>query len=111
MSNLPLKRTPAAVRRQVIGREAGGSPQALALQQNVWHINAISGNDNNDGKTSLTALKSFAEWSVRIGNNIVPQATTILLDSDLDEPGYSIRGAFPFGLTTHLLIPDIHGFT
>ena len=69
------------------------------LSQAVWHINAATGDDLNDGKTSGTALKTFAEWSNRIGDNVVTVATTVNLDSDLNEPGYSIRGSFPLGCT------------
>jgi len=76
----------------------GGSGSSY-LTQAEWYINATTGNDQNDGETSLTALKSFAEWSSRIGHDTVTVASLVYLETDLDEPGFPILGSYPFGLT------------
>lgn len=50
-------------------RNSFGVPSA-ATQAN-WYINATSGNDNNNGLTSATALKTHAEMMRRIGTQQV----------------------------------------
>jgi hypothetical protein len=57
------------------------------LNQNVWHINPVTGSDSNSGLTATTALKTFAQWQTRVGIftvlNPVGGLLQIFLDNDL----------------------------
>ena len=62
------------------------------LTQNEWHINPVTGNDTNTGKTAATALKTYAQWQLRVGTWTILSPTggkvTIFIDNDLpvDDP-------------------------
>lgn len=43
-----------------INAEFGGAPAVLPTQQTVWHVNALTGNNANNGLTAGTAIQSFA---------------------------------------------------
>lgn len=49
-------------------------PTPSAWSQSIWYIDAISGNDNNNGLTPATAIKTLAEFRRRIGsyNQLTP---------------------------------------
>ena len=76
-----------------------GSSSSGYLTQANWYINATTGNDLADGKTTGTALKTFAEWSSRIGTGTVSVASTVNIETDLAESSYRVLGHFPSGLT------------
>ncbi len=38
-------------------------------KQSNWYINSVSGNDENDGYTSLTPIKTWSEYTRRVGIN------------------------------------------
>jgi hypothetical protein len=56
---------------------------AAWLDQAQWHINAVTGNDQNDGATSLTALQTWAELRRRLGIGPITHMTTVTIESDL----------------------------
>lgn len=65
---------------------AGSGADPAALLQDTWFINALTGNDANDGLTAGTALASWGELRRRYGDNpILPQTVTVNIGSDLDE--------------------------
>src|SRR4051812_34624685 len=47
------------------------------LIQSTWYINSVSGNDENNGATSGTALKTHGEFRRRIGRQVISQVTTV----------------------------------
>lgn len=51
-----------------------------AAAQLAWYIAPTTGNDANDGATSGTPIKTFAEFHKRIGANLVPGVTVTLLE-------------------------------
>lgn len=51
----------------------------------TWHINAATGDDENDGGTAGTALATHAELVRRIGRLEIRQFTTVNIDADLTE--------------------------
>lgn len=54
-------------------------------EQAEWHIDASTGNDENDG-SAANPLASFAELRRRYGvNPFIPQSTQVFVESDLDE--------------------------
>jgi Fe-S-cluster formation regulator IscX/YfhJ len=57
----------------------GISTPQLFLKQATWYIDGTAGNDENDGTTSGTALKSFQEFLRRIGPapRVLPQTITV----------------------------------
>jgi hypothetical protein len=59
---------------------AGESPNVPALDQPVWFIDPVNGNNNNDGSTAGTALKTLTELSRRWGkgNTLSPQNGSVL---------------------------------
>jgi len=62
-----------------------GSSASKWLSQNTWYIDGVVGNDENDGYTSITPLKTTDEIQRRWGTNpIISQSTTIYIQSDLD---------------------------
>lgn len=72
------------------GREVYPKPPVFGtgpfLEQAEWYINADTGSDSNDGKTSGTALASWAELARRWGPDpILPQTTDIFIETDLAE--------------------------
>jgi hypothetical protein len=49
-------------------------------EQPTWFVNPTTGNDENDGLTSPSAIKTLAELTRRWGKNpIIPQATNVTL--------------------------------
>lgn len=64
-----------------------GSGASQNLMQDTWHINAVTGNDSNDGLTSLSALKTVNELVNNRWNggflNPVSKLVTVFLDSDI----------------------------
>ena len=52
---------------------ARGRPPAQVPAQAVWHIDFDNGNDINTGFTQSTAIKTFAEFMRRVGDNFAPQ--------------------------------------
>lgn len=58
--------------------------------QTTWYIDPISGGDENDGSTSVTALKTLAEFIRRVGNPYKPAASqvdiTILNTTPVSDP-------------------------
>lgn len=70
----------------------GGGGSAEFLTQSTWFINAITGNDNNNGATSGTALASWAELARRWGSDpLLQQTTDVFIETDLAEPIF-VRG-------------------
>lgn len=69
------------------------------LAQADWFVNALTGDDANDGATSATALRTFAEWSSRIGGGRATVAMTVDIETDLTEDEFVIDGTFPLTLT------------
>jgi len=62
-----------------------GSSSLKWAQQPVWYINSSSGNDENDGSTGLTALKTADEIQRRWGPNpLLKQSITIYVEDDID---------------------------
>jgi hypothetical protein len=53
--------------------------------QSTWYINATTGNDENNGLTSGTALKTHAELQRRLQNAEIKQNTTVNILTDLNE--------------------------
>lgn len=45
------------------------------IGHDTWHVNPVTGNDENFGDTALTALQTFAEWARRLGDGPVQQTT------------------------------------
>lgn len=91
------------------------SPQWLT--QATWHINATTGDDENDGLTAGTALATHAELVRRWGD--YPNwsvAITVHIDSDLNEQlvirGRSTAQLFPryIGTTTVVLSGTLTGY-
>lgn len=83
------------------------SGSAQYLQQPTWFINANTGNDSNDGATSLTALASWAELARRWGPSpILRQTTDVFIESSLTEI-LSVQGGVVSLTGTSLL--RIHG--
>lgn len=75
--------------------DVGGLVDAAAIGQDEWYINATTGSDDNDGKTSATALASFREWSRRTGTATLLGPTTVYIETDLDEPTtFAFRGSY-----------------
>ncbi len=67
-------------------------------EQAEWHIDAGTGNDENDGSAG-NPLASWAELRRRLGANpVIPQATEILIESDLLEVLSFDGAAVPTGL-------------
>ena len=62
-------------------RQPGGHP-TWALQ-NTWYVDSATGNDENEGSATLTALKTFAELRKRIFNQVIAQETTVWIVSNL----------------------------
>lgn len=62
-------------------REFKSSPDWA--QQNTWYIDPIFGGDENDGYTSITALKTHEEFRHRVGKNVIKQATIVHVLNDL----------------------------
>jgi len=62
---------------------AGASPW---LSQATWYIDAVNGDDENDGSTAATALASHAEFERRLGNYpLIDHEVTVYLLEDLGE--------------------------
>lgn len=66
----------------VITSSAGGATRWLRsayadavwrIGHNTWHVNPVTGNDENEGSTALTALKTLAELARRWGLGPVQQ--------------------------------------
>jgi len=53
--------------------------------QNEWHIDSINGNNENTGLDSSNMLKTFAEVSTRLGDQLLLQDTYIFIYNDLTE--------------------------
>lgn len=47
------------------------------VAQSAWFLDPISGNDDNDGNTSPTAIASWAELGRRINGQVINQATKV----------------------------------
>jgi hypothetical protein len=64
---------------------AGVADHRSALEQAVWYIDPVDGDDNNTGLTADTALETHAEFERRIGhyNTFVPQVVDIHILNDL----------------------------
>mgnify|MGYP003450593319 FL=1 len=60
-------------------------PQPVWLAQATWYIDAVAGDDENDGLTSVTALKTHAELSRRWGDGALNQNTTVFLLTDIPQ--------------------------
>ena len=60
-------------------------PSTTALSQPVWFIDPVNGNDSNDGATSGTALKTWAQLNHRfgVGNLLTPTPLTSTTVGDL----------------------------
>lgn len=66
------------VRRENVGDEAW-------REQAEWHIDADTGNDENDG-SAAAPLATWGEMRRRLGANpVIPQSTQVLIESDLSE--------------------------
>lgn len=87
---------------KTLGRleDVGGLVDAPALGQAEWYINATTGSDDNDGKSSETALATLREWSRRTGTARLLQAATIYMETDLDETGFDFHGDYSTGGVT-----------
>lgn len=60
-------------------------PSLSWAYQAAWFLNATTGNDENVGSTSGTALKTAAELSRRITTQTLHQTTTVTQSTDLPE--------------------------
>jgi hypothetical protein len=60
-------------------------PSLAWVSQTTWHINASTGDDENDGNTAGTALATHAELVRRIGDLPVMDFVFVNIDSDLTE--------------------------
>jgi hypothetical protein len=69
--------------------------------QPVWHINPVTGDDENSGATALAPLKSFDEWARRVGNSPLLVSQTIYFDADYTGD-CDIRCTTPEGVTLTL---------
>lgn len=63
-------------------------PSTVWSTRDTWHINALTGDDQNDGATAGTALATHAEIVRRVGMLEVRQFVTVNIDSDLTEDFY-----------------------
>jgi hypothetical protein len=63
-------------------RQTGSSDSAF-LQQDTWFINPVTGNDQNTGLTSATALKTWAELRRRLAGGPIQVACNIVIAGNL----------------------------
>jgi hypothetical protein len=64
-------------------------PSQQWLQQGSWFIDAAAGNDENDGTSALTPLKSWAEFRRRVGDPCKPATgmlVTLLTANPVEDP-------------------------
>lgn len=90
---------------------AGVSPTARWIRQSdgvldgdlqpIWHINEVTGNDQNSGLTSGTAIKTYAEFLRRIGDNIITDQITVFIDSNLNQDINAFFKIGPDGSVIH----------
>lgn len=84
------------------GSAAAGTPSPF-ITQTAWFVNATTGNDNNNGASAVTALKTLPELSRRFnGKQLAPTmaALTVTLD-----------GVFPDILDLHFDSPGATNIT
>lgn len=77
---------------------AVGGPSPTAANQPLWYIDPAGGNDNNRGSSPATAIRTFAEYSRRIGDQVVPVMQTVFLLGNLAEGSYLMRGNYRAGM-------------
>ena len=72
-------------------------PSFVPQFQPVWHVNAATGDDTNDGTTAGTALQSLPELSRRVGawENLNQQ-----VDVFLDSPDFSAQSTWALRVTS-----------
>lgn len=66
-------------------------PPVVSTVQRDWYIDAVSGDDTNNGASALTALRTWAEFARRV--SIIDDDTNVFLLTDLD-PTDPIVGTF-----------------
>lgn len=74
---------------------SGTLGDSVALSQAAWYINATTGDDDNDGLTSATALKTMGEYSRRTGDKVTGAlgGVFIYLETDIVED-VTLRGHY-----------------
>lgn len=72
---MEIVQSDTATTRQWQRRLGSWSPRWI--NQSAWHIDPVSGDDENDGNTLGTALETLDELSRRWGNGILNQSTTV----------------------------------
>jgi hypothetical protein len=69
----------------VVWQRILGATSAYWQQVTDWHVDADAGNDENDGQTPATALKTADEIQRRWGPNpVLKQSVTIHIEDDID---------------------------
>lgn len=69
-----------------------------ALTQSDFYVDPVNGSDDNLGDTAATALKTWAEYTRRIGTGVVVGSQQLHILGDLSESTYVLRGSYPQGL-------------
>jgi hypothetical protein len=64
-----------------------------------WFINATTGDDDAAGTSSATALRTFAEWTRRVGTKTVPGLPILNIETSLAEDSYEFDLDLEVGLT------------
>lgn len=76
----------------VLTSEVSHCLDSAFLSQNTWYINALTGNNTLSGKTPAQALRTYAEWSRRVGSDTILTPTggkgtlTLLTDIPVTDP-------------------------
>lgn len=85
------------------------SHEIWRVGHDTWHINSVTGNDENEGSTGITALKTPEELARRWGDGPVIQTTdpnlciNLFIDSDITAPNQLVLRPI-FGPDTALRI-------
>lgn len=77
---------------------AGGGGGSGALSQSDWYVDPVSGDDDNDGATAATALRTWGEYAERVGGNVVVVAQTVNILNDIAED-LRVSATYTQGLT------------
>lgn len=61
------------------------------ITQPAWYVDSVNGNDENDGSSSATALKTLAELDARMGFATIRQYTEVHLAGDFSTEALFLR--------------------
>lgn len=51
-------------------------------KQNTWYVDGLNGNDENNGNTSGSSIKTLKEWSRRVGHNSIENEMIVYILED-----------------------------